>query len=217
MMRALAPRPNDRRQRAATRAAQQGGFAVGLIVGLLLGLAIALGVALYIAKVPVPFVDKVGHRTAEQDAAEAERLKNWDPNAPLVPPPTPQTDASGNAVGGGPVLPPPADVPTSRRDPAAILSGRDPAAPPTAPPGVDPFIYYMQAGAFSKQDDAEAVRARLAMQGLNARLSTRERNGAPVYRVRIGPFDTRQEAENQAERVRSAGAEATLVRVERPR
>ncbi|HEV6964147.1 MAG TPA: hypothetical protein VK305_01935, partial [Roseateles sp.] len=63
------------------RGGQKGGFVLGLIVGLLVGLAIALGVALYITKVPIPFVNKVPQRTAEQDAAEAERNKNWDPNA----------------------------------------------------------------------------------------------------------------------------------------
>ena len=62
---------------------QRGGFFLGMIVGLLIGLALALGVALYIAKVPLPFIDKVPQRTAEQDAAEAEKNKNWDPNNPL--------------------------------------------------------------------------------------------------------------------------------------
>ena len=61
---------------------QRGGFAMGLIVGLLLGLGIALGVALYVTKAPVPFVNKLPQRTAEQDAQEAERNRNWDPNAP---------------------------------------------------------------------------------------------------------------------------------------
>ncbi len=62
---------------------QRGGFVMGLVVGLLVGLALALGVALYITKAPVPFVNKVPQRTAEQDTAEAERNRNWDPNAPL--------------------------------------------------------------------------------------------------------------------------------------
>ena len=49
---------------------QRGGFAIGLVVGLLIGLALALGVALYITKAPVPFINKVPQRTADQDAAE---------------------------------------------------------------------------------------------------------------------------------------------------
>ena len=78
-------------------ARQRGGFLIGLIVGLLVGLALALGVALYVAKVPIPFVNKVPQRTAEQDAAEAERNKNWDPNAPLngKPAARPATPARG--------------------------------------------------------------------------------------------------------------------------
>ena len=63
---------------------QRGGFVLGLIVGLLLGLTVALGVALYITKVPIPFINKVPQRTAEHDAEEAARNKNWDPNAPLA-------------------------------------------------------------------------------------------------------------------------------------
>ncbi|MBN8508142.1 MAG: hypothetical protein J0L57_05960, partial [Burkholderiales bacterium] len=63
---------------------RRGGFAIGFVVGLLAGLVVALGVALYVSKVPVPFVNKVPQRTPEQDAAEAERNKGWDPNAGLT-------------------------------------------------------------------------------------------------------------------------------------
>lgn len=38
---------------------------------------------MFVTKAPVPFVDKVPGRTAEQDAAEAEKNRQWDPNAPL--------------------------------------------------------------------------------------------------------------------------------------
>ena len=62
---------------------QRGGFGVGVVVGLLGGLVLALGVAVFVTKAPVPFVDKVPGRTAEQDAAEAEKNRQWDPNAPL--------------------------------------------------------------------------------------------------------------------------------------
>ena len=76
---------------------QRGGFAIGLIVGLLLGLALALGVALYVTKVPVPFINKVPQRTADQDAAETERNKNWDPNAPLANKPAGKAAAPASA------------------------------------------------------------------------------------------------------------------------
>ena len=48
---------------------QRGGFVLGMVVGLLIGLAVALGVALYITKAPIPFINKVPQRTAEQAAS----------------------------------------------------------------------------------------------------------------------------------------------------
>ena len=63
---------------------QRGGFLVGLVLGLLIGLGVALGVAIYITKAPIPFINKLPQRSAEQDAAETERNKRWDPNAPLA-------------------------------------------------------------------------------------------------------------------------------------
>ena len=37
---------------------QQGGTIIGFILGLVVGLGTALAVAVYVAKVPVPFMDK---------------------------------------------------------------------------------------------------------------------------------------------------------------
>ncbi|MCA6218502.1 SPOR domain-containing protein [Ideonella sp. B7] len=245
----------------ARRGAQRGGFVLGIIVGLLVGLAIALGVALYIAKVPVPFMDKVGHRTPEQEAQEAEKLKTWDPNAglagkqaprPVMPASEPATEAAPAprtagaasspvpvAVVGKPVAAKPAASAASAtaspkpkhetrdsRDPAAILAGEPvsskadkpaktdkPAEPAAA--GGDAFIYFVQAGAYSNSNDAEQQRARLAMQGLVAKVSEREQAGRTVYRVRLGPFDSRDEAERQQDRLKGAGLDSALVRVER--
>lgn len=190
---------------------QSGGFALGLVAGILLGLALALGVALYITKVPVPFIDKVPQRSADQDSAEAEKNKAWDPNAPLVQ--------------GAPARPAamPASVPQAAsavpgRDPAAILTGSQApagAAPSTAA-GADPFTYFIQVGAYRRADDAEGQRAQLAMQGLTARITEREQAGRTVYRVRLGPYETRDEADGMKQRVGSAGFDGQLVRVQRP-
>lgn len=201
---------------------QRGGFVVGLVAGLLLGLALALGVALYVTKAPVPFINKVPQRTAEQDSAEAERNRNWDPNAPLAgrvrPAPAPVAsapDAAGAPGAAGTV-----------RDPAAILSGAPPApgpqaAPaPAAPPlstarGPEPFVYFVQAGAFSRSEDAEQQRARLAMLGQTARITEREQAGRTVYRVRLGPFPTRDEADALQTSLQDQSIQAQIVRVER--
>ncbi|HEY2187966.1 MAG TPA: hypothetical protein VGH48_05325, partial [Caldimonas sp.] len=60
-----------------SRSLQRGGFLIGFVIGVLIGLAAALGVALYVTKAPIPFVNKVPARSPTQDAAEAERNRNW--------------------------------------------------------------------------------------------------------------------------------------------
>ena len=220
--------------------AQRGGFVIGLIIGLLIGLALALGVALYVTKVPVPFVNKVPQRTPGQDAAEAEKNKNWDPNSPLygknpakpasepggaLPPPIatlPATKpgaspATSTAVPAGKA---PASAPATARDPAAILADKPareakPGASGAPSGGPDPFTYFVQAGAYGKTEDAEAQRAKLAMLGMEGKLTEREQSGRTVYRVRVGPFDKRADADAAKEKLDGAGIEAALVRVQR--
>ncbi len=267
--------------RSQGKGRQWGGFAMGLVAGLLMGLALALGVALYITKAPVPFINKVPQRTVEQDNAETERNRNWDPNAPLggksaarpldpaaapvegmasgagavagaptgpaagqgLPLPLPPGN-SGNSGSSGPGTPTP--VIATARDPAAILAGAtttpvpgsaaapgvsafpsaggppaagvaQPVAPTTAAITIsDPFVYFVQAGAFNRGEEAEQQRAKLALMGQSARITEREQAGRTVYRVRLGPFATRDEADVLQLQMQQQGIGVQIVRVEKP-
>lgn len=48
--------------------------------------------------------------------------------------------------------------------------------------------YILQAGAFRGNDDAEALKARIALTGEVARVEAAQINGDTVYRVRMGPY-----------------------------
>jgi cell division septation protein DedD len=195
----------------------------------------------------VPFVDKVPSRTAAQDQAEAERNRDWNPNAPLASRgAVPGAPAAGGAPPSGAELPPgiipvgpelgvgggdpaPADrgVAAASRDPAAILGGSVTPGSSALPevgagsdatasvPPADPFIYFVQAGAFTRTDEAEQQRARLALLGLESRITEREQAGRTVYRVRIGPYPTRADADLLQSQLQSNRVEAQIVRVER--
>ncbi|MGN6828625.1 SPOR domain-containing protein [Paucibacter sp. M5-1] len=217
--------------RAQAQRQQRGGFVLGLIVGLLLGLGIALGVALYITKVPIPFINKVPQRTADHDAQEAERNRNWDPNAALSP--RPGAKAASGVLSPAPVPAPavttpapapvtPAPVPAAAPAASAKPIATAPAATPATAPAkaasaaaADSYLYFVQAGAYTRSDDAEQQRAKLAMQGFSAKVYEREQSGRVVFRVRIGPMDGRDEAEGLQRKVEAAGIEANLVRVQR--
>ena len=215
---------------------QGGGFVLGMVVGLLVGLALALAVALYITKAPVPFINKVPPRTAEHDRAEAERNKQWNPNAPLGSKSGPlgtasEAEPAASSAGLGMLPPlgsgaPAVTVATPpAKDPAAILAGQ--AVPPpgaaaasasarsTAAP-LEAFVYFVQAGAYTRSDDAEQQRARLALMGLAAKITEREQAGRTVHRVRVGPYPARGEADTLQQRLQEQAIEAQIVRVERP-
>lgn len=212
-----------------TRSAQRGGFLIGLVVGLLIGLAAALGVALYVTKAPNPFVNKVPARSPAQDAAEAEKNRNWDPNSALAGR-NPAPGASGVMTGAEPVAPalrPTVVAPTvidpvlpaTAGRPASGALARVPAPHASqaaaATFATGPFSYFVQAGAYSRSEDAEQQRAKLAMLGVESRLTEREQGGRMVFRVRVGPFERREDAENAKEKLGESGVDSALVAVQK--
>lgn len=222
---------------------QRGGTLVGFIIGLVVGLAVALGVAVYVTKVPIPFMNKGQNRTADQDAAEEKKNKDWDPNAPLYgkkaakagdqdaaldakPEPKPEAKVEPKAAERKP------DVAT-KVDPKSADPLGDLAKAKTAEPKVvdakpvevkpaetkaaapaDPFIYFVQAGAYRTADEAEAQRAKLALLGLDAKISERDQGGRTVHRVRVGPMD-KVDAERVRTKLEAAHLDSAMVRVQR--
>ncbi len=268
--------PHAIRGGRAPNATQGGGTFLGVILGIVFGLAAALGVAIYVAKVPVPFVNKNTSRTSGQDAAEAEKNRDWDPNAPLRNRNAAKPSGSGNVSSGtvAPApepapIPPPVEVAKPARVPAEVKPAEvkpevkpaevkpppartaetkpparsadkasEPPAVATRPPrptsndplgdlaaaraGTAPaaptaeaFTYFVQAGAFRSQDDADAQRARLQLMGVEARVTEREQSGRTVYRVRVGPFQNKDAADRVKDRLDGNGFDSALVRVQR--
>jgi len=79
----------------------------------------------------------------------------------------------------------------------------------------DPFIYFVQAGAYRTPEDAEAQRAKLSLMGVESKVTEREQAGRTVYRVRAGPFNQKDDADSLKERLDGGGLETALVRVQR--
>ena len=221
---------------------QKGGAATGFIIGLVIGLAAALAVAIYVTKVPTPFTNKNQPRSAEQDAAEAQKNKDWNPNSGLQNKPAAADDKESNKdAAKDEVKEPSKDAAKDGKEPAKdtgketakevakpepkpavtadplgeLVKSKAPSTAAKDPAGSDPFTYFVQAGAFRSQAEADAHRAKLAMMGLDAKISEREQAGRLVYRVRLGPYDDKDVAENAKSRLDKNGIETALVRVQR--
>ena len=198
---------------------QAGSVIVGIIIGVVLGLAAALAVAVYVTKVPVPFVNKGQSRSADQDAAETRKNRDWDPNAALYGKnPAKAAPAAPGIVPAPPVATIPAPPIAPDRPSDQARPGGDPLgelASARAAANADPFFYFVQAGAVRTPEDAEAQRAKLSLIGVDAKVTEREQSGRQVFRVRVGPFDRKEDADRQKEKLESTGVETALVRVQR--
>ena len=201
---------------------QRGTTLLGFVLGLVVGLAVALGVAMYVTKVPTPFSNKNQTRSPEQDAVEVEKNKAWNPNGALQPKPA----ASAPEPGLVSPVPAPAQVPVEtprpevkpgvQADPLGDLAkSKGGLATPPAPAAAEPFTYFVQVGAYRSAAEAEGQRARMALMGLDAKVSEREQAGRTVYRVRLGPFEDKASAERLHSKLDGANIENTIVRIQR--
>ena len=223
---------------------QRGGLILGVILGVLMGLGIAFFVFSYANKTPAPQINKAQTRSPSQDEAEAEKNKNWDPNSPLYGknPMKPLQPASGAeaAASGAKSSSNSEQQSTASNEPSAM---KIPTATPIPKPDVtqiehksvtpdpvgdliksksksaaaapDTFSYFVQLGAFRSQDEAENQRAKLALSGVQTKITERDQSGRPVYRVRMGPYTSKEEAERMKDKMASMGMETSLVKVER--
>ena len=227
----------------STLQSQRGGTLLGFILGLVIGLTVALGVAMYVTKVPMPFSNKNLSRSAEQDAVEAQKNKDWNPNGALQAKPAAPPEGSAEGVAGATGAPASPGAPGAASNSAILPSPSAPAvaadplgdlaksksAASTPPPAAatpqpaagkttnntDPFTYFVQAGAFKSAADADAQKAKLSMMGIEAKVSEREQAGRSIFRVRSGPFDDKDQAEKIKARLDSSGMDAALVRVQK--
>ena len=176
---------------------QRGNTLLGFILGLVIGLGIAVAVALYITNAPVPFVSKVKPASESVNPATA-----GDPNKPLYAP-------APNAKGGAPAAAvPKADAATDpKAAPPPVEKGTTQAVPD------DGSRFLLQAGAFRSHDDADAMRARLALLGLDSRIFPLEQGGATLYRVRLGPYGNLDDINRIRKTMAENGIDVQLIRL----
>ncbi|MGS0741835.1 SPOR domain-containing protein [Glaciimonas sp. GG7] len=213
---------------------QAGGTLLGLILGLIVGLAIAVVVAVMITKTPTPFTNKAAKGEKAPDVITTpEQLS--DPNKPLygkqsavVPLVAPSTSAPVPEHPATPVAP--EKTPDligqkieeklhETKAPIIDKSTSDKAKKATADTvnaktdsADDKWIYYLQVGAFREQAEAENARAKLALQGFEARISERPSDNGSLYRVRIGAFNSLETMNRMRTKLSDSGINTAIVR-----
>jgi cell division protein FtsN len=74
--------------------------------------------------------------------------------------------------------------------------------------------FFLQAGAFQNARDADTLRARLALLGIEARVQTATLPDKGVWhRVRVGPYTSVEELDRTRDTLKQNGVETTLIKV----
>ena len=187
-----------------------GSLLAGILIGMILGLVMAGGVTWYMLKMPNPFVNKEP-REAVKLAPDAVKT------APAKTAPATSPEAA-NAGEGKPrfefykVL-------TDKPDAAPVApQGSDKPAPSAAQPAnkaAAKETYFLQAGAFSSAEDADKMKAKLAMMGMEASvLTVTIPDKGTWHRVRLGPYKGADEMNKTLAALKQNGVDATPTRAQ---
>jgi len=187
--------------RAATPRKNRDQLVAGILIGMVIGVGFAAGIAWYMMKSPTPFLQK---------APVADKLPAAsDPKFP----------AAGTE---NPVV---SDKPrfefykvlTDKQD-KTIAAPPKPADKSVASDRKPTTIYephLLQAGSFQNAGDAEKLKAKLALLGVEANVQSANIPDKGVwYRVRLGPYKTADEENRARNFLKQNGVDSTPIRVQ---
>ena len=197
---------------------------LGIIIGLLLGIVISLAVALWLNRLSNPFLEK---------GKSVEALPKIAPAQP--PPPADAARAAEQAAKGKTpeksaraerprfefyqILPGEKEV--TEKEVKEAKPAQTAKAAPAGKPGSSPAspkphsgeIYWLQAGAFGEEKEADNLRARIALIGLEASVrSVAVPDKGTLYRVRLGPYQSLDDANRIKSALSQNGVGAAIIR-----
>ncbi|MBL8521559.1 MAG: SPOR domain-containing protein [Betaproteobacteria bacterium] len=191
----------------------------GIVIGMVLGVGLALALALWLNKENNVFVDK----TQPVQPLPAQPKSS-------VPPMSPHTGQTGKPEADKPRFEFYQTLPGEDKDKAGRAATPH-TAPPVAPAAAKPAEagkpvptyargvevkpsteeYFLQAGAFQNQSEAENMRAKVAFSGFQAQIrNVNVPDKGTLYRVRLGPYKSLDEV-NRVKAVLSQGGIAAAI------
>lgn len=204
---AKAPAPQTR---------SRGGMLLGLFLGLVVGVVAAFGVVWYLNKTPLPFMDRSNRADKPAERPGAGKTPDQLPGKP------------GDKVGDKPrfdfykMLPggqdgTPAQAPMTATPPPPLSPPAvaiTPAAPKATEAPGNGETFYLQAGAFQKAADADNLKARLSLLGVEVGVQEAAvPDKGTVYRVRVGPYARPDDMNRARNQLAQNGIQATVIKI----
>ncbi|MDD2914242.1 MAG: SPOR domain-containing protein [Gallionella sp.] len=184
----------------------------GILVGMVIGVGLAAGLAWYIMKSPSPFVQK--EQVVSKPPVVAAK--------PIAPAAAAASDMQPEAAASGVTDGKPRfefyKVLTDKQDATVGASGKadkQQSGKQTidSKPAAAGESSYLQSGSFSSADDAEKLKARLAILGVEASIQTVTIPDKGVWhRVRSGPYKNTAEMDSARSLLKQNGVDASPTR-----
>jgi cell division protein FtsN len=221
-------RPPPRRHPRSSPRSGAGGTLFGIFIGIIVGLGLAAGVAFWLVRnnpaVQIPAITKDSATAATNSgkAAAATDKPRFDfyKILPGVEEPKIQAERPAPKTVDRTVAEQARDAATAPKAPTGA-AGTTPAVPPGPMASVEPPAkatkagerYWLQAGSFSAQSDAENLKARLALAGWEANVQEGTVPDKGVrYRVRLGPYDDADELNRMKAELARRGFDVAVIR-----
>ena len=180
----------------SARSGGGGGFLPGLFIGFLLGLGLASGIAVYFFKTPLPFVDRTKSASDKGTVPGKEALKD-----------------AKDSKDGKPrfdfyrILP-------GQEEPVTEKQVRDATKAAAKGNEVARDNYFLQAGSFQNPADADNLKAKLALTGLEAGVQeVNVPDKGVMHRVRVGPFRDPDEMNKARTLLSQNGVQGSVIKV----
>lgn len=171
-------------------------FFSGLLVGLVLGVGISVVLAIFITGGKSPFENKVTPAAVIEPEVSAE--------APATVPDTPAETAENPRFDFYTILPGNESQVTERE-----IQQKQTEATVTSE------TYFLQVGAFQTEQEADNMKAKLALQGMEAIVQTAEiPEKGTWHRVRVGPFSDIGQINRTRAQLLENGFTADLIKVD---
>lgn len=220
-------RPSGRSNHSSSTKSGSGSLWTGLLVGLFVGIAIAVAVAI--------FLNYSGNPFNKERATPAEMLASGPETATSAP----EILQPGNGKDAVPVItvPPVASKPDAanasedRFDFYKMLpeasegtntTAKEPVASPRPKPSASAAPVasaapakpgLLQVGAFQNENDADNLKAKLALLGIESRIQTTELPEKGIWhRVRVGPFHEQADLDRTRNLLKNNGIDSTVIK-----
>lgn len=190
-----------------TRSKKGSPFLTGILIGILLGIAASLAVVVYLKRDDNPFAIPTNKQTAKSLSDKiAEDAKSQDKNTTPSANSAPEASANGDETSYDFYTILPSDEnKISKEVESSLNANQKPATKKT---------YYLQIGSFHTEEEADNLKAKLALQGFEAVVQTADIPEKGVWhRVRVGPLNDLDQITKTKTDLLNNGFNADLIKI----